>query len=55
MMGGKYVSFRSERAPQIMIGTDGTGDRRLTSEADGITLYLSGDGTVSYAVTGYGD
>jgi uncharacterized protein (TIGR03437 family) len=55
---GRQVLYLSDRsgAPQIyMIGTDGTGDRRLTGEADGITrAILSGDGTVSYAVTGYG-
>ena len=55
---GRQVLYLSDRSgsPQIyMIGTDGAGDRRLTSEADGITrAIVSGDGTVSYAVTGHG-
>ena len=56
-MGGKCcTSPIGAGRPQIyMIGTDGAGDRRLTNEADGITsAIVSGDGTVSYAVTGRG-
>jgi uncharacterized protein (TIGR03437 family) len=50
-----YLSDRGGSTQIYMIGTDGAGDRRLTSEADGITrAIVSGDGTVSYALTGLG-
>ena len=50
-----YLSDRTGSTQIYMIGTDGVGDRQLTSEADGITrAIISGDGTVSYAVTGHG-
>jgi uncharacterized protein (TIGR03437 family) len=50
-----YLSDRSGSTQVYMIGTDGAGDRRLTNETDGITrAIVSGDGTVSYAVTGRG-
>jgi uncharacterized protein (TIGR03437 family) len=55
---GRQVLYLSDRSgsPQVyMIGTDGAGDRQLTNETDGITrAIVSGDGTVSYAVTGRG-
>jgi len=50
-----YLSDRSGSAQIYMVATDGTGDRQLTNESDGITrAILSGDGTVAYAVTGHG-
>jgi uncharacterized protein (TIGR03437 family) len=50
-----YLSDRTGSTQIYIIGTDGAGDRRLTNEADGITrAILSGDGTVSYAVTAHG-
>ena len=51
-----YLSDRSGSPQAYLIGTDGTGDRQLTNETDGITrAILSGDGSVCYAVTGGAD
>jgi uncharacterized protein (TIGR03437 family) len=52
---GQQVLYLSKRTgvPQVyLINTDGSGDRALTNEADGIDhAILSGDGTIAYAVT----
>ena len=52
---GRQVLYLSDRsgAPQAyLINADGSGDRRLTNDPDGMArTILSGDGTTAYAVT----
>jgi uncharacterized protein (TIGR03437 family) len=47
-----YLSNRTGTPQAYLINTDGSGDRNLTNEVDGIAqAILSGDGTAAYAVT----
>jgi uncharacterized protein (TIGR03437 family) len=47
-----YLSDRSGAHQAYLVNTDGSGDRRLTNDPDGIgRAILSGDGMTAYAVT----